>query len=203
MSGNLNGMQVAQAEAGESHAAPSPDTHAETQAHGGSALPPFLQFDPGVGIWTIITFVLLLVVLKKMAWKPILASLDEREKTIKQSLDQAQRLQGENARLAEEQKRILEAARAEAAGIVQNSREAAEALRRQLEQAAQAEKARILASAQQEIETQKRQALAELRKTAADLSIGVAEKLIRQNLDDSKNRALVDSLIAEVGTTKA
>ncbi len=200
MSGNLNGMQLA--EAGET-VAESQGTHAETQAHGGNALPPFLQFDPGVGIWTIITFVLLLVVLKKMAWKPILASLDEREKTIKQSLDQAQRLQGENARLAEEQKRILEAARAEAAGIVQNSREAAEVLRRQLEQAAQAEKARILASAQQEIETQKRQALAELRKTAADLSISVAEKLIRQNLDDSKNRALVDSLIAEVGATKA
>lgn len=176
--------------------------HAGDAAHGGSALPPFLRFDPGVGIWTIITFVLLLVVLKKLAWKPILESLDEREKTIKLSLDQAQKLQGENARLADEQRRILEGARVEAAGLVQSAREAAEALRQKVEQAAQAEKARILASAQQEIETHKRAALAELRKTTADLSIQIAEKLIRQNLDDAKNRALVDQLIAETAAGK-
>jgi F-type H+-transporting ATPase subunit b len=177
--------------------------HAGEAASGGNSLPPFLRFDPGVGIWTIITFLLLLVVLKKLAWKPILESLDEREKTIKLSLDQAQKLQGENARLAEEQRRILDGARTEAAGLVQAAREAAEALRQKVEQAAQAEKARILASAQQEIETHKRAALAELRKTTADLSIQIAEKLIRQNLDDAKNRALVDQLIAEVGGNKA
>jgi F-type H+-transporting ATPase subunit b len=177
--------------------------HASDAASGGSSLPPFLRFDPGVGIWTIITFLLLLVVLKKLAWKPILESLDEREKTIKLSLDQAQKLQGENARLAEEQRRILDGARTEAAGLVQAAREAAEALRQKVEQAAQTEKARILASAQQEIETHKRAALAELRKTTADLSIQIAEKLIRQNLDDAKNRALVDQLIAEVGGNKA
>lgn len=177
--------------------------HAGDAASGGSSLPPFLRFDPGVGIWTIITFVLLLVVLKKLAWKPILESLDEREKTIKLSLDQAQKLQGENARLAEEQRRILEGARTEAAGLVQAAREAAEALRQKVEQAAQTEKARILASAQQEIETHKRAALAELRKTTADLSIQIAEKLIRQNLDDAKNRALVDQLITDVGHSKA
>lgn len=210
MNANLNGISsiaflsgaLAEAEATEGHSAQAAETHAETQAHGGSSLPPFLRFDPGVGIWTIVTFVLLLVVLKKMAWKPILESLDEREKSIKQSMDQAQKLQGENARLAEEQRRILDASRTEAAGIVQTAREAAEALRRQVEQAAQSEKARILASAQQEIDTQKRAALAELRKTTADLSIQIAEKLIRQNLDDAKNRALVDALIAEVGKAK-
>jgi len=206
MNANLHGTLLAQAgEAGhageEAHGAVTA-THAETQDHGGSSLPPFLRFDPGVGIWTIITFVLLLVVLKKLAWKPILASLDERERTIKGSLDQALKLQTENARLAEEQKRILEAARVDAAGIVQNAKEAAEALRRQIEQTAQAEKARILASAQQEIETHKRAALAELRKTTAELSIDIAEKLIRRNLDDDKNRALVDKLIAEVGGAK-
>jgi F-type H+-transporting ATPase subunit b len=214
MNANLNGISsiaflsgaLAEAEATEGHPAQAATevsgTHAETQAHGGSSLPPFLRFDPGVSIWTIVTFVLLLVVLKKLAWKPILESLDEREKSIKQSMDQAQKLQGENARLAEEQRRILDASRTEAAGIVQTAREAAEALRRQVEQAAQAEKARILSSAQQEIDTQKRAALAELRKTTADLSIQIAEKLIRQNLDDAKNRALVDQLIAEVGKAK-
>ncbi len=202
----LLGASFAQAEGEHSGATASEEMHASVQvngeAHGGGSLPPFLRFDPGVALWTIVTFLFLLLILKKLAWKPILASLDEREKAIKQSMDQAQKLQGENARLAEEQRRVLDASRSEAAGIVQNAREAAEAMRRQIEQAAQTEKARILASAQQEIETQKRAALAELRKTTADLSIQIAEKLIRQNLDDAKNRALVDTLIAEVGGGK-
>ena len=80
---------------------------------------------------------------------------------------------------------------------MQSAREAGEALRKSVESAAQDEKRRILASATQEIEAQTRAAVAELRKTTADLSIQVAGKLIRQNLDDDKNRALVDQLIRE------
>ena len=71
-------------------------------------------------------------------------------------------------------------------------------LKKNLEAAAQEEKKRILASATQEIESQKQAAIADLRRTTADLSIGIAGKLLRQNLDDAKNRALVDSLIQEV-----
>jgi F-type H+-transporting ATPase subunit b len=80
---------------------------------------------------------------------------------------------------------------------VQSAREAGETLRKGVESVAQEEKKRILASATQEIEAQTRAAVAELRKTTAELSIGIAEKLLRQNLDDAKNRALVDQLIRE------
>lgn len=178
------------------------ETHAETTAtvavEGHSQMPPLLRFDPGVGVWTIITFVLLLLILKKFAWKPILDSLDERDKTIQGSLDQAANIQKENARLAEEQKSILAEARVQAAQIVQIARESAENLKQGMEASAQEEKRRIVASAAMEIESSKQAALAELKKTTADLSIGIAEKLIRQNLDDAKNRALVDQLIQEV-----
>ena len=78
----------------------------------------------------------------------------------------------------------------------------AEDLRRKLEQTAQEEKSRIIASANQEIEASKRAAISELRKTTADLSIKIAEKLIQANLDDAKQRALVDQLINEVSTAK-
>lgn len=159
---------------------------------------PLLRFDPGVGIWAIVVFVLLLLVLKKYAWSPILDALDEREKTVRESLEQAAHIQSENARLAAEQASLLAQARAEAALVIQSARESGEALKKSLEQAAQDEKRRIIASATQEIEAQTRAAVAELRKTTADLSIGIAEKLIRQNLDDTKNRALVDQLIQEV-----
>jgi F-type H+-transporting ATPase subunit b len=159
---------------------------------------PLLRFDPGVGIWAIVVFALLLLILKKYAWTPILDALDARETTVRESLEQASRIQTENARLAAEQARLLAEARAEAALVIQGARESGEALKKSLEQAAQDEKRRIIASATQEIEAQTRAAVAELRKTTADLSIGIAEKLIRQNLDDTKNRALVDQLIQEV-----
>lgn len=176
------------------------ETTNETVAHGEghSQLPPLLRFDPGVGVWTLITFALLLLVLKKFAWKPILNALDARDKTVKDSLDQAARIQTESTRLAEEQKRILAEAKNQANQIMQVARESADSLKRGMETAAQEEKQRILASAKQEIEASKQAALADLRKTTADLSIGIAGKLLRQNLDDAKNRALVDQLIEEV-----
>jgi F-type H+-transporting ATPase subunit b len=165
------------------------------EGQGGS---PLLRFDPGVGIWALVVFALLLLILKKYAWTPILDALDAREKTVRDSLEQASRIQSENVRLAEEQGKILAEARAQAGQVLQNAREAGESLRKSLEQAAQDEKRRILDSATQEIEAQKRAAMAELRKTTAELSVGIAEKLIRQNLDDARNRALVEQLVKEV-----
>lgn len=171
--------------------------HAATEAgaEGGS---PLLRFNPGVGIWALLVFALLLLVLKKFAWTPILDALDARETAVRDSLDQATRIQAENARIQEEQARLLSEARHEAAQVIQNAREAGEALKKTLEASAQDEKRRILATATQEIEAQTAAAVATLRKTTADLSIGIAGKLIQQNLDDAKNRALVDQLIQEV-----
>lgn len=224
MSAEPNGLQIAEAEIApvpaESHdaaaaapvheAAPATaeavhatETHSEVghadAGHGDKGgLPPFLRFDPGVWIWTMVVFVALLFILKKMAWKPIMASLDEREKTIKESLDQAARIQEETKRITEEQNKILAAARSEANSMLATSRQAAEDLRRKLEQAAQDEKARIIASANTEIDASKRAAMAELRKTTAELSISIAEKLIQANLNDANSRTLVDKLINDV-----
>ena len=175
--------------AGAAHAA------SEAGAEGGA---PLLRFNPGVGIWALVVFALLLLLLKKFAWTPILDALDARETAVRDSLEQATRIQAENARIQEEQARLLSEARLEAAQVIQNAREAGETLKKSLEASAQDEKRRILASATQEIEAQTAAAVATLRKTTAELSIDIAEKLIRQNLDDAKNRALVDQLIQEV-----
>lgn len=197
MKTELSGEIFAQAQA-----AGAGETHTEVGAAAGhgeaGGLPPFLRFDPGVWIWTVIVFVLLLAIMKKMAWKPIMDSLEERDKTIKTSLDQAERIQAETLRIAEEQNKILAQARVEANAMLQSSKLASDELRRKLEQSAQEEKARIIASATQEIEASKRQALSELKKTTADLSIQIAEKLIRGSLDSAKQRQIVDQLIDEV-----
>jgi F-type H+-transporting ATPase subunit b len=202
---NATGHEQAATETVVAQEAPAAtETHTEVAqveagAHGDAGgLPPFLRFDPGVWIWTVLVFVTLLLILRKMAWKPILESIDKREKTINDSLEQASRIQEESKRITEEQNRILAQARTDANAMMQSSKQAAEDLRRKLEQSAQEEKARIIASANQEIEASKRAAITELRKTTADLSIRIAEKLIQANLDDSKQRALVDQLISEV-----
>jgi F-type H+-transporting ATPase subunit b len=171
--------------------------HAATESHAAEEGSPLLRFDPGVGIWALLVFVVLLVLLKRFAWGPILDALDAREKSVRDSLDQAASIQAENARMAAEQAKVLAEARTEANAVIQSARESGEALKKSLETAAQEEKRRIIASAQQEIEAQTRAAVAELRKTTAELSVSIAEKLIRQNLDDAKNSALVDQLIRE------
>jgi hypothetical protein len=128
MNTELSGVQLAQGSA-NAEAAPAAEAvpaaaetpvaeHAAAETHsevgheaGGaaSALPPFLRFDPGVWIWTTVVFVLLLLILRKMAWGPIISSLEEREKTIKDSLDQAAKIQAESLRITEEQNKILAA----------------------------------------------------------------------------------------------
>ncbi len=164
----------------------------------GDSPPALLSFDPGVAIWTLFVFVMLLVILRKMAWGPIISSINERDRAIKESLEKAEEVQTESKRLAEEQSKILAEARAEANGILQQTRQAADEMKQKIERAAQEEKERILQSAQKEIESAKSAALSELRKTTADLSIQIAEKLIRQSLDDAAHRKLVDALIEEM-----
>ena len=208
MSSEVNGLQqdglqlaqAAETQAGETHTEVGHSEGGHAEAGG---LPAFLRFDPGVWCWTAIVFLALLLILRKMAWKPIIASIDERDKTIKDSLDQAAKIQAESLRITEEQNKILAAARHEANALMQSSRQAADDLRRKLEQAANEEKARIIASATAEIESSKRSAMAELKRTTADLSIRIAEKLIQASLDETKQRTLVDQLINEVSGTKA
>ncbi len=160
--------------------------------------PALLSFDPGVAIWTLVVFVMLLVLLRKMAWGPIISSINERDRTIKESLEKAGEVQAESKRLAEEQGKILAEARAEANGILQQTRQAADEMKQKIERVAHEEKERILQSAQKEIDSAKIAALSELRKTTADLSIQIAEKLIRKSLDDAAHRKLVDTLIEEM-----
>src|SRR5690242_15539878 len=100
-----------------------------------AAEPKLLSFDPGVGIWALVVFAALLFLLKKFAWKPILDSLDARDKAIQGSLDQAARIQAENARMAEEQNRMLAEAKKQAGEILRVARDAAEGLKKTLETA--------------------------------------------------------------------
>jgi F0F1-type ATP synthase membrane subunit b/b' len=131
MSSETTGMLLAQADAAQG------EMHTETSVPAEHKAPSLLQFDPGVWVWSVLVFAVLLIILKKMAWKPMIAAIDAREKTIKDSLDQAANIQAEAKRIGEEQNKILAEARIQAQALLQSSKQVGEELRKKLEQAAQ------------------------------------------------------------------
>ena len=141
-----------------------------------------LSIEPGLLIWTIITFAILLIVLRKIAWKPLLSALEQRESTIRNSLDEAQRVRQESEQLLAENRRILANANRESARILEQGREEAERLRREQEEAeAAAERKRLGAErAEAEAETKREQAAAAKAQADADAMATRAQELLRQ-----------------------
>ena len=156
--------------------------------------------DPHLGtiIWPLITFVLVLLVLKKWAWPPILAALDEREQSIRDASEGAAQARQEAEAVLNEHRAKLEAAEDEARQIVAEAREAGEKVRQDIVAQARAESQRTIDQARTSIESEKRAAIAQLRREMADLAVQAAGALIDANLDDEKNRGLVDDLISRI-----
>ena len=146
-----------------------------------------------------INFVILLFLLHRLLYKPLLAKMDERSSAIKKSLDEAQAARAEATRQQEENAARLKAAYAEAEAIRQQAvKEAAEEQRRLVE-AARVESQRMIESAKAQLDADVRRAREELRREVSDLAIDIAEKLIRQSLRDEDHRRIVDDAIASIG----
>lgn len=162
-----------------------------------------LDIHVGTIIWTIITFVVVLIILKSTVWKPLLAALDEREKRISDALESSEKAREEaQAALAEHQK-MLDGAEGEAREIVRQSREAAEKVHQDIVDQARADAQQTVEQARRSIESEKRAAIAELRREMADLAVQAAGALIEANLDDEGNRRLVDDMIARIPQSSA
>ena len=150
-----------------------------------------LSIEPGLLIWTIITFVILLIVLRKVAWTPLLSALEQRESTIRNSLDEAQRVRQESEQLLAENRRILANANRESARILEQGREEAERLRTSITEQARTEAQRMIDEARREIVRERQLAVQELKRTAADLALAAAGKLLRTAVTDEAHRRLV------------
>lgn len=144
-------------------------------------------------------FVILLFVLHRLLYKPLLAKMEERSSAIKKSLEEAQAARADAARQQEENAARLKAAYAEAATIREQAlREAGEEQRRLVE-AARAESQRMIEAATAQLEADVRRAREELRREVSDLALDIAEKLIRKSLRDEDHRRIVDDAIASIG----
>ena len=159
---------------------------------------PLVQPDPGLFVWTILTFLLLLYLLGKFAWRPLLQALEDRQEGIRKSLDDADKARQELAQVQEESSRILAKARAEADAIITGSRADAAKLQEELKTKAREEASAIVANAQKEIEQQTDRSLAKIREEAVDLSLMIASKLIQRNLSKEDNDRLIDDALKQV-----
>src|SRR5688572_24726898 len=159
---------------------------------------PLVTVDPGLFIWTIVTFLVLLGLLAKFAWKPLLQFLEAREETIRKALDDAQRARLELERLNQESAKLIAQARTEADAIVSRSRADAERLKEDLKQEARAEAATIVRNAERQIQLETARALEQIRHEAVDLSVSIASKLLRRNLSRADNEQLIEEALKQV-----
>ncbi len=159
---------------------------------------PLVQLDPGLFIWTILTFLLLFGVLAKFAWKPLLQYLESREDTIRQSLDDAERAKEELERLTSEGDAIVAKARSEAQSILTEGKNASQKIKEDTIRETKEQASKLLKKAEEDIRAEKNKAISEIKHEVADLSISVAEKLIKKNLSADENRALIDESLKEV-----
>ena len=159
---------------------------------------PLVQVEPGLFIWTILVFVVLLTLLKKFAWGPLLAALEERQEGIRKSLDDAAQARKELEQVQSDAEAILVKARAEADSILSETRSDAAKVRDDLRQQAQHEAQSIVQNAERQIQLETDRAVLQIREEAVELSLSIASKLIRRNLTKEDNQALIDEALQQV-----
>ena len=155
---------------------------------------------PEIGLifWTTVTFVILLFLLAKFAWKPILSAVKNREESIREALLSADKAREEMAQLKSDNEQILREARAERDAILRDAREIREKMIAEAKSAAGQEADRLVEQAKEMIENQKMAAITDLKNQVASMSIDIAEKIIRKQLENKENQvALVEEQLKD------
>ena len=156
---------------------------------------------PGLGLvfWTAITFLCLLFILKKFAWKPILGAVSDREKSIKDALASAEEAKKEMQNLNASNEQLLKDARAERDALMKDARDIKDKMISDAKEEAKEVTAKLIDNALTSIEQEKQAALAELKNQVAELSIGIAEKVIKKELASKDDQLkLVEEILKEV-----
>lgn len=157
------------------------------------------DFSPGLFFMQAFIFLILLFLLAKFAWKPIIQSLRIREESIQDALDSAERAKEEMAQLKADNEKLLDEARQQRDTILQDAREVANGIREEAKADAAKQTDKMIADARAAIEVEKQAAMAEVRTLVADLSLQVAEKLLRKNLDnEDAQKELITDFIKDV-----
>jgi len=157
-----------------------------------------LEINPGLTIWTFIIFLLLLAILGKTVWKPLIASLKTRENAIADALSRAEQARADAERLIAENKLERQRAEEEVQKALKEGRAYAEQMRRDLVEKAKGEADRMLSQARAEIERDTQKALVQLRNEVADLAIIATSKLLDENMNEERHRRVVSKMIEDL-----
>lgn len=164
-------------------------------SEGGGGL---VDVNPGLVIWTVITFLFLLFVLKKIAWKPILTALNEREDAIRESLEKAEKAKEEAQKILQENQASLLKAEEESRKIIEQTREYSQKLKDQMMKESKEQAQKIIQDASSQIEQKKEEAFNELKTKVAEIAIQAAEKILKETLDKDSHKKLVDRYIEDI-----
>lgn len=167
----------------------------EAAGEAAQEITPF-TINPGLIIWTLVVFGILMALLWKFGWPSLLKSVEEREARIAKQLEDAERANAEAARLLEEHRKLLVQGRTEAQEIVATAKSVAQKEREVLLARTREEQEQLLERARRDIEAEKEKAIQALRREAVELSIAAATKLVGANLDTEANRRLVLDYLA-------
>jgi F-type H+-transporting ATPase subunit b len=159
---------------------------------------PLVQLDPGLFIWTIITFLVLCSLLAKFAWKPLLNALESRENDIQSSIEDAKKAKSELEHLNEEAEKIIAEARSEAQEIRSEAKISAEKIKAESRLQAEGEVKKIKDEASDQIQVEKDRAISEIRQEVVTLTMSVAEKVIGKNLSVEDNQKLIERSIMDL-----
>ena len=168
-------------------------------ANEGGWMEKWLSFDPGLFMWTIVTFFIVLAILKWKAWGPLIDALDKREEDIRNALSSAEKAKEEAGKVAEDYEEMIRKAQAEAQKIVAESKAVGEKVREEIKLTAEKEAGDILAKAQHQIQTEKEKAVQEIRSSVVEFSLQAATKVIEKNVDSEDNRRLIKETVAGIG----
>ncbi|MBI1850467.1 MAG: F0F1 ATP synthase subunit B [Planctomycetes bacterium] len=157
-----------------------------------------LDPEPGLVVWTVVTFAFVLLVLWKFAWKPLLSALENREKTIRDAVENAQKLKDDAQRIMEDYQRQLHKAHEEARAIVDEGRRDAEELKKAINDKARTDSQELLERANREIALARDSAIDSIRREAVTLSVDMASKLIKQKLNAKDHQDLVKGALQEM-----
>ncbi len=161
-----------------------------------------LRVDPGLMLWTIITFIVLLLIMWKAAWRPIVDALDARAEKIRFDIDNAERTRQEAEKLLSQHKAMMDNSRNEASQIIAKGREEAEKMKDEIVEKATTESRTIAERAKKEIELAKDKALLDIKTEVVLLSTEIASKIINKNIKPEDQKALVEEALNKIGTVQ-
>lgn len=171
----------------------SPDAHANDAKD-----PAFFKPDVALIILTWVAFIILLIVLRKYAWNPILEGLDKRERDIRKAVEEADDVRLKLQKIEQTRENILIAARSDAQSMIEEARQAAREAGKGIEKQAKDQAQIIAENAERDAKDATNKAYAQLKQQSADMIVTLASKLVRENMNDEKNKKLVNELVKDI-----